>query len=637
MAFSTKTTAKIAELREVALKTFATIMEEEDEEEHKFQAQLKLERTWRFRIVKSLGWDLMPWYVPCMYSRKRSVFLPEDQYELTEFERLFVCLDDSASCVIGNICNWVVMLVIALNIIIGIILTTPAYHSHVVTTCPGFEICVDKPDVCPGVTICEPQEDRLMLQIDFACVIIFTIEYGSRFVLSWFVKSQNVRLLRIVPKTWDEEEKERVLRSGGLPEDIRAFPKYSFWYAPIRYLFLSKNIIDFLSVVPYYITLAGSGVSLAFIRVLRLVRILRAFKLKGGGVMRVMVRSLKDSIEPLVLLFLSTGLIILTYGALAYTLEQGEYAWRCDWDTGFDGVTAADGGTCRGGYLRPNLVGRSVEESPFISTLMGMYYACITMTTVGYGDMYPTTTSGRCLAVLTAYSGLIMMALPISILGNNFSSEYRKYKKAMADEQEYRIEQMKRLSEIQRKKIESRKALGRLAAKTSTDQAAEAGTGSSLSNVEVGRLDAGKDINNREGRGGDVLDKCDLFEALEFQYNDEELPPSLPPISLPAAASASGPGKTSYAFDQVLVWENEVMAKALSESSEKDDVVLMLQECFARLKMTAKANDKANLALEKINAGVSGMEALIKVFQRLQDAQEISQTVIGRGSNETFD
>jgi thioredoxin-like negative regulator of GroEL len=111
----------------------------------------------------------------------------------------------------------------------------------------------------------------------------------------------------------------------------------------------------------------------------------------------------------------------------------------------------------------------------------------------------------------------------------------------------------------------------------------------------------------------------------------------LPPISLPAAASASGPAKTSYAFDQVLVWENEVMAKALSESSEKDDVVLMLQECFARLKMTAKANDKANLALEKINAGVSGMEALIKVFQRLQDAQEISQTVIGRGANETFD
>jgi hypothetical protein len=103
------------------------------------------------------------------------------------------------------------------------------------------------------------------------------------------------------------------------------------------------------------------------------------------------------------------------------------------------------------------------------------------------------------------------------------------------------------------------------------------------------------------------------------------------------SASASGPAKTSYAFDQVLVWENEVMAKALSESSEKGDVVLMLQECFARLKMTAKANDKANLALEKINAGVSGMEALIKVFQRLQDAQEISQTVIGRGANETFD
>jgi formate/nitrite transporter len=132
--------------------------------------------------------------------------------------------------------------------------------------------------------------------------------------LSWTVDTaKNSRILQIVSKHWYMDECERVsrLKSEEVP---RVQPDYSWWYPPVRYLGFTKNIIDILSIVPFYISLAGAGgASVSFIRVLRLARILRAFKLRGGGVMRVMIRSLKDSLEPLLLLAISVAMVVLVW------------------------------------------------------------------------------------------------------------------------------------------------------------------------------------------------------------------------------------------------------------------------------------------------------------------------------------
>jgi hypothetical protein len=50
----------------------------------------------------------------------------------------------------------------------------------------------------------------------------------------------------------------------------------------------------------------------------------------------------------------------------------------------------------------------------------------ITVTTVGYGDIAPTTPPGRLVAALLAYAGILSIAMPVTIIGNNFSKQYTK-------------------------------------------------------------------------------------------------------------------------------------------------------------------------------------------------------------------
>jgi len=54
------------------------------------------------------------------------------------------------------------------------------------------------------------------------------------------------------------------------------------------------------------------------------------------------------------------------------------------------------------------------------------WWALVTMTTVGYGDITPLTPFGRLIAVLTMFSGIIIVALPITVIGSNFEKQYEK-------------------------------------------------------------------------------------------------------------------------------------------------------------------------------------------------------------------
>jgi hypothetical protein len=69
-------------------------------------------------------------------------------------------------------------------------------------------------------------------------------------------------------------------------------------------------------------------------------------------------------------------------------------------------------------------------QSPFVSIASGIYWAVVTSSTVGYGDLYPTSVAGRAIACLTACLGILVVALPISVVGSNFMIEYQKLLKA---------------------------------------------------------------------------------------------------------------------------------------------------------------------------------------------------------------
>merc|ERR1719456_291593 len=64
------------------------------------------------------------------------------------------------------------------------------------------------------------------------------------------------------------------------------------------------------------------------------------------------------------------------------------------------------------------------DESPFYSIIHSFWYVIVTVTTVGYGDVYPTTPAGKTIATIAILNGIIVLAMPIGVVGANFGTEY---------------------------------------------------------------------------------------------------------------------------------------------------------------------------------------------------------------------
>ncbi|CAG2187066.1 unnamed protein product [Mytilus edulis] len=68
------------------------------------------------------------------------------------------------------------------------------------------------------------------------------------------------------------------------------------------------------------------------------------------------------------------------------------------------------------------------EPSTFPSSFSGLWWSVVTMTTVGYGDVYAKSTPGKIVGCLCAVCGLLILAMPIAIIATNFSNYYQKMK-----------------------------------------------------------------------------------------------------------------------------------------------------------------------------------------------------------------
>ena len=77
-----------------------------------------------------------------------------------------------------------------------------------------------------------------------------------------------------------------------------------------------------------------------------------------------------------------------------------------------------------GAFVRSTADGTDEELSPFRSISFSIWWVCTTMTTVGYGDFFPTTTLGRIVAVLLYYVGILTIALPVTVFGSHFTTFY---------------------------------------------------------------------------------------------------------------------------------------------------------------------------------------------------------------------
>lgn len=160
------------------------------------------------------------------------------------------------------------------------------------------------------------------------------------------------------------------------------------------------NTIDFFAIIPYFVTLgtelakdkgAQPSVSLALIRVIRLVRVFRIFKLsRHSKGLQILGQTLKASLRELALLifFLFIGVII--FSSAVYFAEVDSP------DTAFTSIPEA------------------------------FWWAVVSMTTVGYGDMYPETVGGKLVGSMCAIAGVLTISLPVPVIVSNFSYFYHR-------------------------------------------------------------------------------------------------------------------------------------------------------------------------------------------------------------------
>ena len=157
---------------------------------------------------------------------------------------------------------------------------------------------------------------------------------------------------------------------------------------PLKYIFSWWGIIDLLSILPTFITPLVSGYdSLRVIRALRLLRIFRILKLnRFTSESQALAYSLKASYYKIMVFLFFVVMMMVMAGTLMYVIEGGS--------NGFESIPAS------------------------------IYWAIVTTTTVGYGDIVPTTDLGKILASVMMILGYAIIAVPTGII----SVEMSKYK-----------------------------------------------------------------------------------------------------------------------------------------------------------------------------------------------------------------
>lgn len=163
---------------------------------------------------------------------------------------------------------------------------------------------------------------------------------------------------------------------------------------PLKYVFSFWGIIDFISIFPAYLSLFWpTGQALTVLRLLRTMRIFRIFRLERfQEASALLLSALKNSALRIIVFMLFVLVAAIIMGTLMFSIE---------------------------GEMNPT----------FDNVLSGIYWAVVTITTVGYGDVVPITVGGRFVAVLVMLLGYSIIAVPMGIVAGETINEHHNQKK----------------------------------------------------------------------------------------------------------------------------------------------------------------------------------------------------------------
>lgn len=170
------------------------------------------------------------------------------------------------------------------------------------------------------------------------------------------------------------------------------YPKVSYWKAKLYFIFSFYGVIDFLTIVPYFLPFIFPTGTVV-LRMLRVVRIFRLFRINSQyDAFNVIINVLEEKRNQLASSIFLIGMLMVASSLCMYSLEH------------------------------------DAQPDKFNNAFSGIWWAVSTILTVGYGDITPITTVGKAIAIIISFLGVGIVAIPTGIISAGFVEQYSKQK-----------------------------------------------------------------------------------------------------------------------------------------------------------------------------------------------------------------
>lgn len=170
------------------------------------------------------------------------------------------------------------------------------------------------------------------------------------------------------------------------------YPRSGAFASRVKYMTSPMAIVDLVAILPFWLPMFLPGTMLG-LRALRLVRLLRIFKLnRYFDAMKLLGEVVVSKKNELLCSLFMVGILMMISSLLMYSAEH------------------------------------DAQPEVFRNAFSGLWWAVATLTTVGYGDIYPVTVLGRIVGAFIAFSGLATVAIPTGIITSGLTERLSRKK-----------------------------------------------------------------------------------------------------------------------------------------------------------------------------------------------------------------